>query len=191
MVRPTLEYASASWDPYEQRQINQLEAVQNRAARFVKNEHRRQDVSVTALKDSLHWRSLQERRFIARQTLFYKAHHSLAAVDIPPYVGRPAPPNPDNREKRTSHNLQYKTGHSRVDSYKYSYFPRTITAWNILNECVVNALNEKKQPCADIFKRRLAKEFATGSMWMVDPRGQMSRPRLGSTRSAGPVGPVY
>ena len=192
MVRPTLEYASASWDPYEQRQINQLEAVQNRAARFVKNEHRRQNVSVTGLKDSLDWRSLQERRFIARQTLFYKARHSLAAVDIPPYVGRPAPPNPDNREKRTSHDLQYKiTGHSRVDTYKYSYFPRTITAWNILNEYVVNALNEKKQPCAETFKRRLIQEFATGSMWMVDPRGKLNRPRLDSTRSAGPVGPVY
>ena len=191
MIRPTLEYASAAWDPYEQKQITQLEAVQNRAARFVKNEYRRQGVSVTGLKESLDWRSLQERRFITRQTLFYKAHHGLAAVDIPPYIGRPPPPNPDDREKRTSHDIQYRAGHTRVDSYKYSFFPRTIQSWNILDESVVTTLNQKKQPCADLFKKRLTNCFTQGSMYMVDPRGVQDRPRLGSTRCAGPVGPVF
>ena len=190
MIRPTLEYASAAWDPYEQKQITQLEAVQNRAARFAKNEHRRQ-VSVTGLKESLNWRSLQERRFITRQTLFYKAHHGLAAVDIPPYIGRPPPPNPEERERRTSHDIQYRTGHTRVDSYKYSFFPRTIQSWNILDESVVTTLNQKKQPCADLFKKRLTNCFTQGSMYMVDPRGVQDRPRLGSTRRAGPVGPVF
>ena len=191
MIRPTLEYASTAWDPYEQRQIKQLEGVQNRAARFVKNEHRRQGVSVTGLKESLKWRSLQERRFISRQTLFYKAHHGLAAVDIPPYIGRPPPPNPDDREKRTSHDLQYRSGHTRVDTYKYSFFPRTIQAWNILDEYIVTTINQKQQPCPDLFKKRLAQNFINEAMYMVDPRGVQDRPRLGSTRCAGPVGPVY
>ena len=35
MVRPILEYASPAWDPYTQCNINQLERVQRRAARFV------------------------------------------------------------------------------------------------------------------------------------------------------------
>ena len=35
MVRPILEYASTSWDPYTVTNIQQLEAVQRRAARFV------------------------------------------------------------------------------------------------------------------------------------------------------------
>ncbi len=37
LVRPHLEYASAAWDPYLKKDINQLEAVQRRSARFVKN----------------------------------------------------------------------------------------------------------------------------------------------------------
>ena len=189
MVRPTLEYASAAWDPYDQKQIKQLEAVQNRAARFVKNEHRREGVSVTGLKESLKWQSLQERRFISRQTLFYKARHGLAAIDIPPYVGRPIP-SEDNRTRRTSHDYQYRLGHTRVDAYKYSYFPRTILAWNILGEHIVTTLNQKGQPCAELFKTRLTREFTTGRMYMVDPKG-LDRPRLGGTRCARSVGPVY
>jgi hypothetical protein len=35
LVRPSVEYASAVWDPYTRNQINQLEQVQPRAARFV------------------------------------------------------------------------------------------------------------------------------------------------------------
>jgi len=36
LVRPLLEYAAAAWDPYRLRDINCLEMVQRRAARFAK-----------------------------------------------------------------------------------------------------------------------------------------------------------
>ena len=36
LVRPHLEYAAAAWDPYTAKDIQQLERVQRRAARFVK-----------------------------------------------------------------------------------------------------------------------------------------------------------
>ena len=39
MVRPTLEYASASWDHYMTEDINRLEQVQRRAARFAHNNY--------------------------------------------------------------------------------------------------------------------------------------------------------
>ena len=40
LVRPILEYASPAWDPFTQKDINQLEAVQRRAARFVMSDYR-------------------------------------------------------------------------------------------------------------------------------------------------------
>jgi hypothetical protein len=40
VVRPTLEYASAAWDPYISDQINQLDKVQRRAARLVSDNYR-------------------------------------------------------------------------------------------------------------------------------------------------------
>ena len=79
LVRPTLEYASSAWDPYVQKQIDNLEAVQNKAARFVMNDHSRNS-SVSAMKGTLQWRTLQERRFVARMTLWYKTIHQQAAV---------------------------------------------------------------------------------------------------------------
>ena len=33
-VRPTLEYAVTAWAPYTQRNINKIETIQQRAARF-------------------------------------------------------------------------------------------------------------------------------------------------------------
>ena len=37
LVRPSIEYASAVWDPFSKNQISQLDSVQRRAARFVSN----------------------------------------------------------------------------------------------------------------------------------------------------------
>ena len=38
IVRPNLEYATAVWDPYRQEQIDSIETVQRRAARFIKRD---------------------------------------------------------------------------------------------------------------------------------------------------------
>ena len=49
LVRPILDYCSSVWDPHTQTLINQLEAIQNRAARFVTGDYGRKS-SVTAMK---------------------------------------------------------------------------------------------------------------------------------------------
>jgi hypothetical protein len=62
MVRPTLEYASLAWDPYTSDQINKLDKVQRRAARFVSNNYRDKTPGcVTAMVKSLGWEPLKER----------------------------------------------------------------------------------------------------------------------------------
>ena len=40
LVRPTLEYASSSWNPYTDTDIKHLEQIQNNAARFVCNDYK-------------------------------------------------------------------------------------------------------------------------------------------------------
>ena len=61
LVRPILEYAQVVWDPYEVGQIDQLESVQRRAARFTMNNYRRTS-SVTAMLNNLEWPLLANRR---------------------------------------------------------------------------------------------------------------------------------
>ena len=77
-----LEYASCTWDPHQATQTKNLEAVQRKAARFVTGQHSRQ-TSVTGLMQVLQWRTLQERRHVARLAMFYKAISGLAACYIP------------------------------------------------------------------------------------------------------------
>ena len=60
MVRPILEYAGTVWDPYQSNHIKTLEAVQRRAARWTTQDYDRES-SVSAMLDTLGWRTLQER----------------------------------------------------------------------------------------------------------------------------------
>ena len=61
LVRPILEYATCAWDPYRVGQINKLEAVQRRAARFTTRNYQR-DSSVTQMLTDLNWETLEQRR---------------------------------------------------------------------------------------------------------------------------------
>ena len=74
LVRSGLGYASVVWDPFLQREIDRLEKIKRRAARFVTNNYRRGcGLTSTQLIDSLGWDSLQERRKTARLCMLYKA----------------------------------------------------------------------------------------------------------------------
>ena len=54
LVRPKLEYSSCVWDPLTTNQINQLEKVQRRAARFVCGRFHNTS-SVTEMLEDLDW----------------------------------------------------------------------------------------------------------------------------------------
>ena len=58
LVRPKVEYCASVWNPYTTTNIDELEMVQRRAARFVKSDYRREPGVVTELFSSLKWQSL-------------------------------------------------------------------------------------------------------------------------------------
>ena len=61
LVRSSLEYSSAVWDPFRQKDIDKLEKIQRSAARFVTQNYR-QTASVTSLLQNLGWADLKTRR---------------------------------------------------------------------------------------------------------------------------------
>ena len=73
-MRPHLEYAT-----YQKYQVDKLERVQRKAARFVKNGWIRQGVMTNMLSD-LQWDSLQTRR---EKAMFYRVTHGLVAIPLP------------------------------------------------------------------------------------------------------------
>jgi len=65
ICRSVLEYASLIWDPYLQCDIDSLECIQHKAARFTTRDFRQRS-SVTAMMRDLQWEHLAERRTKAR-----------------------------------------------------------------------------------------------------------------------------
>ena len=74
MVKSGVEYASLVWAPSAQFEINSLEKVQHRAARFVTHQYRRKLES--KLTSAEKWNTLQTRWTAARLTMLYKATRS-------------------------------------------------------------------------------------------------------------------
>jgi hypothetical protein len=61
LVRPSLDYSSAVWDPHQQQDKQRLEMIQNRAARYVANRYHNTSY-VSDMLDQLEWQSLESRR---------------------------------------------------------------------------------------------------------------------------------
>ena len=58
LVRPVLEYGSSVWDPHTHGLQEELEKVQNRAARFVTGNYVFETGSMTGILGQLKWESL-------------------------------------------------------------------------------------------------------------------------------------
>ena len=85
LVRPQLEYASILWSPYTDQDINKLESVQRRAARWVTRDYRFTS-SVSAMLRDLNWRTLDQRRIDSRLVLRYKVTYVLVAIPASDYL---------------------------------------------------------------------------------------------------------
>ena len=140
LVRPQLEYSSSVWSPYTQQNINHIEMIQRRAARWVNHDYSSYS-SVTSMIRQLGWRTLQDRRSDARLTMFYKIVNGLVAIPMPSYVKSPV------RLSRHMHPLSYTQIQTPCNYYKYSFFPATIILWNSLPADLVEAptLHQFKQ----------------------------------------------
>ena len=141
LVRPHLEYGIAAWDPYYAKDCNTLERVQRKAARFTTGNYSR-EASVSKMLTSLGWYSLQDRRKAHRLTNLYKIHHG--ELDVPrTYI------TPKTDRTRRGHDQQFQVYSTRLDPYRYSFFPRTIKEWNNLPQTCIN------QPSKTAFKQSI------------------------------------
>ena len=129
-VRPILENSCTVWDPYTATQINKLEIIQCRAARYVLHRHHNTS-SVTNMLQTLGWRSLSERRIDAKLCMIYKITNGLVGIPANKYL------IPVNTVTTKQHSLSYLIPHSRCNYHLYFFFPSTIRLWNSLPQHVV------------------------------------------------------
>ena len=76
MLRSSLEYSSAVWDPFRRKDIDKLEKIQRAAARFVTQNYR-QTVNVTSLIQNLGWTDLKTRRKNSRLLCMFQILNEL------------------------------------------------------------------------------------------------------------------
>ncbi|MCG8034813.1 MAG: hypothetical protein JAZ03_21935, partial [Candidatus Thiodiazotropha taylori] len=131
LVRPIMEYAAPAWDPHTTTNINQLEAVQRRAARFVTGDYRRTS-STSQMLATLGWPTLQQRRSYAKLVLVYRITHALIDIPAAEYL------HPIGLSTR-GHSLRYLVPFSRTDAHRHSFFPSGIRLWNQLPEHIANS----------------------------------------------------
>lgn len=127
LVRPVLEYGSSVWDPYTVENTSKVESVQRRAARWVSIRHR-QTSRVGDMLETLQWPSLKDRRRQNRLTTFYKFHTGDLIINAKSKPKKkPAP-----KYTRNSHSCSYLLKTRTQDYREQSFFPRTVSEWNLL-----------------------------------------------------------
>ena len=126
-VRPTVEYASTIWDSHTQVGINKVEAVQRRAARFVKGDYR-QTSSVTTMLQSLQWQTLQHRRQVNKVVMFKRI--LTGSVAIPAQLFTPCTVTTRGNPHK------FIQPPARIQAYQYSFVPSAVQLWNQLPNTV-------------------------------------------------------
>ena len=155
LVRPLLEYGAIVWDPNLKQDIEKLERVQRGAARFISRNYRTTTPGfVTGLLDKYNLPTLQNRRQHLRLTFFYKVVEGLVPAVPPDLFLTPQRPgrricpsrslenyvttNPVNNYIRRNDRC-YIIPNCKTEQYKQSFFPRTIIAWNQLENSAVHS----------------------------------------------------
>ena len=144
LVRPKLEYASSAWNPYTQCNIDKIEMVQRRAARFVYNDYSCYN-SVSFMINSLGWESLEQRRLTNQACMFYKIYNGLVGISLPPEV------TPITRVSRQPNCAPFQQLVTLNDTYKYSFYPRTIRTSNSIPLSTIPDSLAKFKACVPSF----------------------------------------
>ena len=135
MVRPILDYGSSVWDPHPDTLQEELEKVQNRAARFVTRNYVYETGSMTGILGQLKWESLKKRRKDNRIILLYKGLKGKARIPTDDLI-------PKTRRGRKQHSLAFQIlqiPSASKDVYQYNFFPQTIRDWNDLPESLISS----------------------------------------------------
>ena len=133
LVRPVLEFGSSVWDPHTHGLQEELEKVQNRAARFVTGNYVFETGSMTGILD---------RRKDSRLILLYKGLKGKARIPTDDLI-------PKTRRCRNQHSLAFQIPSASKEAYKSSFFPQTIRDWNDLPDSLISSA-EMSDDCVQV-----------------------------------------
>ena len=137
LVRPILDYGCTAWDPFRENQINKLELINKRAARFVTGNYTREHGNTEKNMKTLGWPTLKVRRSRLKLAMFFKINSDMIHIPRDDLVANPRKP------------LNFIVPSSSVDAHLHSFFPSTVRLWNSI------PISCKSTPSLDTFKSSL------------------------------------
>ena len=140
-MRSIMEYASPVWDPHGIVVQEELEKVQNRAARFVTGNYNFETGSMTCILEQLGWGSLHKRCKGSKLILLFKGLKGKASIPCDDL-------QPPNRRSRNQHRMAFQVSYARTDIYKYSFFSDSIRNWNALPAAIISFAESSEDPVA-------------------------------------------
>ena len=132
LVRSGLEYCSTVWNPHHNNQVQPIEMVQRRAARFA-TERFHNTSSVSDMLTHLGWETLQSRRTKHQLTMTYKIMNNLVDIPAQNFFTQA------RSSLRANHRFKLNHFQTSTDAFKFSFFPRTVPVWNSLPAAVAEA----------------------------------------------------
>ena len=111
--------------PHTYLDINKLESLQRRAARWVTCYYQ-YTFSMTTMLQDLNWRTLDQRHIDSRLVLLYKVTYNLVAIPVSDYLIQ------NTRPFSRNHPTSYRQITTLKVFYKYTFFPWTIIHWKAL-----------------------------------------------------------
>ena len=130
-VRSKVEYACSVWDPHSIEDINNIEKIQRRAARFVSNSYDYKTNCNHLLKD-LDWTPLSERRAQYKATNMFKARNDLLKIPLNHL-------HQNNNKTRASSNGNYAIPRSKTTLHLHSFYQSSVRLWNAVPSSVQNS----------------------------------------------------
>ena len=146
-IRPLLEYGDVIWDNCTQYEKEELDKIQNEAARIATGTTKL--VSLHSLYNETCWESLECRRNNHKLTLFYKMMHNITPLYLSSLIPQPVS-NMSRYNLRNSNDL--RTIDAKTNQFYMSFLPASVRAWN--------NLSVESQQCESVtsFKRLLQKD---------------------------------
>ena len=126
LIRPIVDYGCEVWDPHFQTDIDFIEKIQKRAARFATNNYCMKSGNSSKNLSSLNWDTLENRRSKIKLTTFQNAR--LENIYIPLSHLK----HNSSRTRAGGNGLTYSREFSPVDGHIYSFFPSVTRLWNQL-----------------------------------------------------------
>ena len=173
-VLPTMEYGMVVWGGTYDIDFNKLEKIQIDALRLITGATARSNISLLYTESKM--QTIAQRRDQAMLVMLYRIKNNLA----PSYLTDLNPPiNKDHIRYNLRNSLDITIPQVRLESFKRSFFPYTITLWNKLPE------NKRSLPSLDTFKNAISHKdkcnvlYYYGKRW---PSVHHARIRLGCSK---------